>query len=284
MDLYKTVEDIREVLEEKRKQLELTFIEEDHMYFMKDTKGVIRNNFPSVSKVIKHFYTPFDAEGKALQMSDGDKVKQQILLEKWKASGEYSTNMGSRVHYLLESETISRFGDYKDVREPIFECDDDQVKRSDEMVVAGNKFLDVMTERGAILLDTEMVLGDPELGYTGQPDKVWLMANKSGDGFGMVITDWKTNQPKNFQIQPYTKKMLHPFNNYHDTALGHYYLQLPLYGRLIVKMLEGTKYEDLKLLGCVVVLLKDDGTYEEFKVPYEITQTILKMNIQNYLA
>lgn len=283
MDLYNTVEEIREVLEKRRQELELTFIEEDHMYFMRDTNGKIRNNFPSVSKVIKHFYTPFDAEGKALQMSDGDKVKQQILLEKWKASGEYSTNMGSRVHYLLESETISRFGDYKDVREPIFECDDDQIKRSDKMVVAGNKFLDVMTERGAILLDTEMVLGDPELGYTGQPDKVWLMMNKSGDGFGMVITDWKTNQPKNFQIQPYTKKMLHPFNNYHDTALGHYYLQLPLYGRLIVKMLKGTKYEDLKLLGCVVVLLKDDGTFEEYKVPYEITQTILRMDIQNYL-
>ena len=283
MDLYNTVEEIREVLEKRRQELELTFIEEDHMYFMRDTNGKLRNNFPSVSKVIKNFYTPFDAEGKSLQMADGDKVKQQILLEKWKASGEYSTNMGSRVHYLLESETISRFGDYKDVREPIFECDDDQIKRSDKMVAAGNKFLDMMTERGAILLDTEMVLGDPELGYTGQPDKVWLIMNKSGDGFGMVITDWKTNQPKNFQIQPYTKKMLHPFNNYHDTALSHYYLQLPLYGRLIVKMLRGTKYEDLKLLGCVVVLLKDDGTFEEYKVPYEITQTILRMDIQNYL-
>jgi hypothetical protein len=38
-------------------------------------------------------------------------------------------------------------------------------------------------------------------------------------------------------------------------------LQLPLYARLLLKMLEGTKYGDIKLFGCVVVLLKDDGTY-----------------------
>jgi hypothetical protein len=48
-------------------------------------------------------------------------------------------------------------------------------------------------------------------------------------------------------------------------------------------MLQGTKYENLKLLGCVVVLLKDDGTFEEYKVPYEVTQTILKMDIKKYM-
>ena len=155
--------------------------------------------------------------------------------------------------------------------------------KSDKMIEAGNKFLDLMAERNAILLDTEMVLGDPELGYTGQPDKMWLMMNKLQDGFGIVITDWKTNQPKNFKIQPYTGRMLHPFENYHDTALGHYFLQLPLYGKLLIKMLQGTKYGDLKLLGCVVVLLKDDGTFEEYKVPFEVTQTILKMDINKYI-
>jgi hypothetical protein len=77
--------------------------------------------------------------------------------------------------------------------------------------------------------------------------------------------------------------MLHPFENYHDTALGHYFLQLPLYGKLLLKMLQGTKYDDLKLLGCVVVLLKDDGTFEEYKVPFEVTQTILKMDINKYI-
>ena len=43
------------------------------------------------------------------------------------------------------------------------------------MINAGTNYLKLMKERGAELLDTEIVLGDPGLGYTGQPDKVWLM-------------------------------------------------------------------------------------------------------------
>jgi hypothetical protein len=283
IDLNEIAQEIRDALEVRRREMELTFIEEDHIYYMKDVDGVIRSNFPSVSKVIKNFYIPFDAETKSLQMAKGDLTRQQELLEQWKASGDYSTNMGSRVHYLLETETIARYGDYKQVREPIFNCDESQIIKSDSMIGAGNKFLDLMTERNAVLLDTEMVLGDPELGYTGQPDKMWLMMNKAQDGFGIVVTDWKTNQPKNFKIQPYTGKMLHPFENYYDTSLTHYYIQLPLYGKLLLKMLQGTKFDATKLLGCVVVLLKDDGTFEEFKVPMEVTQSILQMNIKQYM-
>lgn len=283
IDLNEIAQEIRDALEVRRKEMELTFIEEDHIYYMKDVDGTVRSNFPSVSKVIKNFYIPFDAETKSLQMAKGDLTRQQELLEQWKASGDYSTNMGSRVHYLLETETIARYGEYKQVREPIFNCDESQIIKSDSMIGAGNKFLDLMIERNAVLLDTEMVLGDPELGYTGQPDKMWLMMNKTQDGFGIVVTDWKTNQPKNFKIQPYTGKMLHPFENYYDTSLTHYYIQLPLYGKLLLKMLQGTKFDTTKLLGCVVVLLKDDGTFEEFKVPMEVTQSILQMNIKQYM-
>jgi len=283
IDLKQIAQEMRDALEIRRQEMELTFIEEDHIYYMKDTDGVIKSNFPSVSKVIKNFYVPFDAETKSLQMAKGDLNKQRELLEQWKASGDYSTNMGSRVHYLLETETITRYGDYKQVRKPIFNCDNSQIIKSDSMIGAGNKFLDLMTERNAVLLDTELVLGDPELGYTGQPDKVWLMMNKTQDGFGIVVTDWKTNQPKNFKIQPYTGKMIHPFENYYDTALTHYFIQLPLYGKLLIKMLQGTKFDLTKLLGCVVVLLKDDGTFEEFKVPFEVTQSVLQMNVKQYM-
>jgi len=151
------------------------------------------------------------------------------------------------------------------------------------MIIAGKKFLDLMEERGAVLLDTEIVLGDPELGFTGQPDKIWLIMNKEKTGFGVITTDWKTNQPKNFITQPYTKKMYPPFKSYDNTALGHYYIQLPLYVKLLLKMLKGTKYEDLKLLGCIVVLLKDDATFEEYRVPMDIINIVLTMDVKKYL-
>jgi hypothetical protein len=77
--------------------------------------------------------------------------------------------------------------------------------------------------------------------------------------------------------------MYAPFQEYPSTALGHYYLQLPLYGKLLLKMLEGTKYENMKLLGCIVVLLKESSEYEEFRVPKPLINTILDMDIRKYL-
>lgn len=283
MDLHKIAEEIRNTLEEKRKELELTFIEEDHIYYMKDINGKIRSNFPSVSKVLKKFYVPFDADTKALQMSNGDEYEADILLEKWKKAGDYSTNLGSRVHYELEFDLIGRYNNYKEIRQPIFECDETQIDKSDRMISGGKEFINLMISRGAVLLDTEIVLGDPELEYTGQPDKVWLMMNKTKDDFGIVVTDWKTNQPKNFLVQPYTGWMSSPFDGYRDTALTHYFIQLPLYAKLMIKMLQNTKFKDVKLLGCVVTHLKEDGTFDEYKVPSEISQGVMQMDIKQYL-
>ena len=275
--------EINDLLEKRRQELSLTFVEEEHIYYMKDIDGEIKRNFPSVSKIIKKFHKPFDAEGMALKMSNGDPEGASQLQEQWKQAGDLSTNMGSRVHFELESDLIGRFDNYKEVRQPIFTINEEQQRKSDNMIIAGKNFLDLMLERGAVLLDTEIVLGDPEEQYTGQPDKVWLMMNKEKDGFGLVITDWKTNQPKNFEVHHYTGRLYSPFNQYHDNALGHYYLQLPLYGRLLLKMLKGTKFENIKLLGNVVVLLKDDATFTEYKVPPQINNTILSMDLSKYI-
>jgi hypothetical protein len=278
MKLNKVAEEIRELISQRQQELGLTFEEENHIYTMNGKK-----DYPSVSKVLKKFYTEFPTEEAAYNKAGGDPQKQQQLIEEWAAAGEYSTNMGSRVHFVLEKNVIERNGKYKEVRQPIFDCDLSQIMKGDNMIAAGNKYIKLMEERGAVLLDTEMVLGDPELGYTGQPDKVWLMMNRLKTEFGFVITDWKTNKPKNFQETSYTKRLKDPFGKYPDTALGHYYLQLPFYGKLLLKMLKGTKYENLKLFGCVISHLKDDSLYDEYKVPQEVVDTILEMDIKKYL-
>jgi len=283
IDLKEVAVEIRDILDKKREELGLSFIEEDHIYFMKDKDGKLRDDFPSVSKVLKKFYTEFPTEEAALKKAKGDVVYAEQLKEEWAQAGTYSTNMGSRTHFFLEKETIGLFGDYKSVREPIFECDFTQIIKSDSMISAGKDYLQVMIERGAVLLDTEIVLGHPELGYTGQPDKVWLIIGKDGD-IGIIITDWKTNKPKNFESTHFTKPMKYPFTKQPDNALGHYFVQLPLYGKLLKKMLEGTKYENIKLLGCIVVLLKENGDYEEFRVPKEVITTVLDMKMENYLT
>jgi hypothetical protein len=279
MELKKIVKEIREIISQKQNELGLTFEEENHIYTMNG-----KTDYPSVSKVLKKFYTEFATEEVANKVAKGDPIKQQELIAEWAAAGDYSTNMGSRVHFVLESEVIKKHGSYKDVRQPEFDCDLTQIMKGDNMIVAGKKYLDLMEERGAVLLDTEMVLGHPELGYTGQPDKVWLMMNRDKTEYGIVITDWKTNKPKNFTVTNFTKKMLHPFDDYHDNALGHYYLQLPLYGKLLLKMLEGSKYGNIKLYGCVISHLKEDSLYDEYKVPQKIINTVMDMDMKQYLT
>lgn len=283
MELQIIAKEIREIVQKKREELELVFYEDKHQYIMKDTDGNLRSDFPSVSKVLKKFYTEFPAEEIALKKAGGNLKEQQRLLDEWKAKGDASTNMGSRVHFYLEKETLERFGMDKNVREPIFECDLFQLAKSDSMIEGGKKYLELCEQRGLVLLDTEMVLGDPELGYTGQPDKIWLTVNAKGDELGLLITDWKSNQPKNFQTNQYTKSMKDPFDLYPDNALGHYFLQLPFYGKLLLKMLQGSKYENMKLYGCIIVLLTEDKDFVEYRVPKDIINKIIEMDMDFYL-
>jgi hypothetical protein len=49
-------------------------------------------------------------------------------------------------------------------------------------------------------------------------------------------------------------------------------------------MLKGTKYENIKLYGCIIVHLKENSDYEEFRVPKKVIDTVLEMNIRKYLT
>jgi hypothetical protein len=284
MNIEESVLEIREILENKRKEFQLTFEEESHKYTMLDLNNKLHSKWPSVSKVMKLFYDEFPSEEKAFEMSGGDPEKTEELLNEWKMAGEYSTNIGSRVHFLLEQHSLDMFNYKKTIREPIYNCDAIQITKSDSMVFAGKNFLEMMKQRGAYLIDTEIVLGHPELGYTGQGDTGWLIENKSKNGFGLIITDYKTNKEKNFIVQKYIKPMRPPFQYLPNNALGHYKTQLPLYGKLLLKMLEGSKYEDIKLLGCIIVRLTEDREYVEYRVDKNTIDTILQMDIKSQLT
>jgi hypothetical protein len=251
---------------------------------MMDKEGNLKSDWPSVSKVMKLFYTEFDSDGIAEKKAKGDPMEKMRLLKEWSAAGTYSTNMGSRVHYFLEKKSCEMFGLDKEVREPIFEVDFEQTIKGDSMINAGEEYLYLMKEREGVLLDTEIVLGSNELGYVGQPDKKWLFFNKDKTEVGIVVTDWKSNKKKNFEANHFTKKMKYPFNDLDDTALGHYFTQLPFYGKLFLDMLKGSKYENIKLFGCVVVHLSDDGKYEEYRIPKRVINTILEMDMSHYLT
>ena len=282
MDLKKIAQEIREIISQKQKEFQLTFEEESHTYTMLDLNGELKSDFPSVSKVMKIFYDEFPTEQAAYSKAGGDPDEAERLINEWAELGRKSTNLGSRCHFILEEHTLKEFGIEKEVRQPIFDCDAEQIIKSDSMIVAGKRYIDLLKERGCVLIDTEMVLGHPELGYTGQPDKVWLVVGTNGK-IGILITDWKSNKPKNFVVTRYTKNMKAPFQDLPDNALGHYNTQLPFYGKLLLKMLEGTKYEDILLLGCIIVLITEEREYHEHRVSKKTMNTILEMEMEKYL-
>jgi len=283
MDLYKIRDEINEIIKNRQSELGLTFEEESHTYTMMDLEGNFKSDWPSVSKLMKLFYDEFDSNGIAEKKAKGDPEEKARLLKEWSDAGTYSTNMGSRVHYFLEQKSLEMFGVSKEVRQPIFDCDFTQILKGDSMIHAGTNYLELMKERGAVLLDTEIVLGSNELGYVGQPDKKWLIMNKEQTEFGIIVTDWKTNKQKNFEENIFTKKMKPPFQKLPNNALGHYFTQLPFYGKLFLDMLKGSKYENIKLYGCIITHLKDDSTFEEYRVPKDVINTILNMDMKNYL-
>ena len=283
MDLKKIAQEIRDIISERQKEFQLTFEEESHKYTMLDNKGDLRSDFPSVSKVMKLFYDEFPTEQAAFNKAGGDPDEAERLVNEWAELGRKSANLGSRCHFFLEEHTLKEFGIDKVVRQPIFDCDAEQIIKSDTMIIAGKRYIELLKERGCVLIDTEIVLGHPELEYTGQPDKVWLVIGTNGK-VGILITDWKSNRPKNFVVTRYTKKMKSPFEDLPDNALGHYNTQLPFYGKLLLKMLEGSKYEDIQLLGCIIVLITDEREYHEHRVSKKTINKILEMDIKKYLT
>lgn len=283
MNIKTIAKEINEILEKKREELKLSFEEEGHIYYMKGVDGVIRDNYPSVSSVIDEFYTPFDTEEKSLQMCNGNVKKQKVLLESWEASGVYAVNKGSRAHYELEKYSLEKFNVDKEVRKPSFECNEQQIIDSDNMIIAGKSFVDLMVERGCYLIDTEVVLGSNTLKYVGQADNFWLSLNKDKTEVGIIITDWKTNKVKNLEPMHYHTPLYPPFDNWLSYALTHYYLQLPLYGRLFKDMLIGSKYENIKILGAIIVSVRDDSSFVEYRVPKFFLDTLLTMDLKQYI-
>jgi len=98
MDLKIISQEIRDILEKRRNDLNLIFEEELHKYTMKNTEGVIKSDWPSVSKVLKSFYQEFPTDEAAEKKSKGDPVLKEKLIKEWAEAGTYSTNMGSRTH------------------------------------------------------------------------------------------------------------------------------------------------------------------------------------------
>jgi hypothetical protein len=49
-------------------------------------------------------------------------------------------------------------------------------------------------------------------------------------------------------------------------------------------MLEGTKYGNIPLMGGVIVHLNENLEFKEYRIPRDVVDTILKMDMSKYLT
>lgn len=273
-ELLTLAHDIRSELDIERANRKLSFVEKTHKYSIYDPINErITSNLPSVSSLLKEYYEPFDSLTKSLQMMDGDEDKAAELRMEWQKKGNDATSIGSYTHYKLEQYVWNLFDISKDVRKPYYTLGNSELLEAQGMLKTGVDLIHTIINNGFVPLDTEVVMGSIDLGYFGQCDNIWLGEYKGRIVF--LMTDYKTNQTKNFQEAPYNLPMRHPFQELLDTDLSKYYIQQPLYAQLFKDMLKNTIYKDIPFIGFRILHLRDGGN--SIKIPNWVYNEIKKL-------
>jgi hypothetical protein len=281
-DPHQAVDLIRKLADEYREKKKITFEESSHKYTIVGDDGVdYSKKIMSVSGAYKKFHLPFPTEEKALKKAKGDLAKSKEIMAEWKAKGKLSTEMGSYVHYHSEVHLWEqwRHKDIELIREPDLGDIESYIHDAEGMLTSAFAFCDLMKDRGAILIDTEAVMGCEHYKLFGQADKFWL-AKHPTRGWGLLTTDWKTNDPSKFDVAPWTKNMLGPYGFLYDNELGKYSVQLTMYSALFIKMMAHMGY-GLPYLGSIIVNVTP-SYYMEYKVVkglYGVTENVLKENL-----
>lgn len=263
--------DISETLNQVRKERKLHFEEKNHKYFIHHPeKNKIVDDLPSVTKVLKRWYEPFDSLNKSLQMMKGDEGLAEELRKEWKKEGDDANSIGSFTHFKLEKYIWDIFDIDHQTRKPFYDLKNKELLEAQNMVKTGVGLLHKIIEKGFVPLETESIMGSVDLGYVGQSDNIWLGEYKKG--FRLIISDYKTNKTKNFKKHHYHQPMFEPFEDLYDTDLSKYFIQQSLYKELLKDMLKETPYKDIPISGLFILHLRDGGRV--IKVPEWVSSKV----------
>tara|TARA_R110000765_G_scaffold57194_2_gene112367 strand:+ start:710 stop:1444 length:735 start_codon:yes stop_codon:yes gene_type:complete len=225
---------------------DLVFTEEDHSYYVGNRKYI------SVSTQLKQFYVPFPAETIAPFSAKkwnrenplATKKTAKDLLAEWQLTADIACERGTGIHLFGE--------EYPNFSEP------DCIEK--EAIV--KYFKDMNPDYEVLILELQMY--SPELDYSGTADII-LYNNKTGK---IKIADYKTN--KNLFNSFKGKKMLTPFTDLLDDAMGHYKVQLNLY-KMLLENMTGLEVESMEI---VWLKANEDDIYQLFEIP-NLTEKLL---------
>lgn len=204
----------------------LDFNEEAHQYKYKGRE------FSSVSKYIKQYTKPFDAERIAGFVAKKRGVTKADILQEWEDTKNEACEKGNRVH---------QFGEYYHSH---------KLNPSDGYEEAIVNFWNDVPDH-VILVRNEIQMFSEELGVAGTAD-ILLFNTKTGR---FIIADYKTNKDlfKNHRGQT----LLDDYKFLKDMPYSKYEIQLSFYQLLF----EQTGFE---VENRIIVWLKPDGSYEKY--------------------
>lgn len=178
---------------------DIEFIEWNHTYYHK-----LSNKFlPSVTKKYKEFEVPFDTSI-AKWSAKAKGVTEEEILFQWKEKGRISAERGTRIHKFAEAWYIDN------LIQP--SCD------AERGVIEFFK-----DHPNYIVINQELILFHKLYMFAGTMDL--LLFDIDTEEF--IVADWKSNEDlhKNYK----KKTLLTPFDDYLDTPLNKYKIQLNLY-------------------------------------------------------
>lgn len=205
--------------------MSIVFNAKDHSYKSNDGSEI---NWISVTTLVSHFKTPFDAEKVAKKVTKNKRskwfgIKPKDIVSIWNAESERATSLGTFYHNQRESDLCSLASiEREGVTVPIFKPTD----LNDGIKLAPSQKL----EPGVY---PEHMVYLKSVGICGQSDLVEVVNGK------VNIIDYKTN--KEIKTESYkdwegvSEKMLPPVSSLDDCNFNHYSLQLSIYMYMILK-------------------------------------------------
>lgn len=240
---------------------DLVFEEGPHKYYLNGKE------IPSVTTITHKFCKyPFEADEQAVAYAEKHGMTKEYWLDQWKFNNLKATTSGTLTHEFAEGLGWLRNGHPELMPKS---CLPKYVKEKDWLIPtrpkedAVLKFYNEMNENLHFVLSETKVYSNKNKNsniknqFCGTFDLLAWYENKTDKSkSGLVVLDWKTNRElkKEFSRQN-SKFLLEPFSNLYEEPLSYYILQLNLYSLCLDEI-------GLPVVGCRVIWLKDDGTYE----------------------
>ena len=254
----KFIENARNYILDKFKDLE--FLEKSHQYFIGEEE------YKPVSYIISNWERPFNSNLQSKLFAEKNNLKQEDVLDQWKYTNLRATVTGSLVHEFAESYGWLKAGfpdKISSLCQPAYIKDKQWLIPTRHKEVAAKTFLDTILKDNVYFVGAEFKMHSGYMGIktrmAGTFDLLTYYDNPNGQG-GFILCDYKTNKEL---MKDYSREhnivMKEPFSDLIDEPLGHYTLQFAAYQSMLESI-------GIPIIGRVLIWLKDDETYETFRI------------------